>query len=234
MDSPFRIGVRSAKALAVPAAILLIAGAALVAAYYHIPEVHTAMGRVAALKRGYGVLFVVASSTLLAGLAPWLLRMAIPSLRPEKPATELAFSVGWWVFMLIVVDRFYRFLGYVFDDSGLPFGVIVGVKVLCDMFGFTTFFAAPANALAHLWKDAGFDFGAMRRAMGPGWCARLVLPNLIPNYMVWFPGVALVYAMPSELQIPMANIIGCFWALMCLQVAARTKGRVVVEPEIAT
>lgn len=234
MDSPFRIGVRSAKALAIPASLLLASGLALVFAYYRVPEVTAALARIAALKAEYGVLYVMVASAVLSAFVPWLLRMVLPSLRPAKPAGELLFALGWWVFMLVIVDAFYRFLGRVFDGSGLPFPVIVTLKVLCDMFGFTTFFAAPANALSHLWKDSGYDFRAMRRAMGPGWYARLVLPNLIPNYMVWFPGVALVYAMPADLQIPMANLIGCFWSLMCLQVAARTKGRIVVEPEAAT
>jgi hypothetical protein len=233
-ETPFQIGVRSARALLAPALILLTAGLVLVISYYNVPAVAEALGHVADWRREYGVGFVLGSSVLLAGFTPWLFRMFVPSLRPAKPVAELLFSILWWGFILLVVDVFYRCLGAAFDHRGWPFPAVVAAKVCCDMFGFTTFFAAPANALSHLWKDTGFSFVAMRRSLGPGWYRRLVLPNLIPNYMVWFPGVALVYSMPANLQLPMANLIGCFWALMCIQIAARSKGRVSVEPELAT
>jgi hypothetical protein len=233
-ETPFQIGFRSARALLVPAVILVLAGLALVITNYNVPAVGGALAHVAEWKRAYGLGFVIGSSALLAGFAPWLLRMVIPGLRPAKPVPELLFSLGWWVSMLIVVDAFYRFLGMLFDDRGWPFAAVVMAKVLCDQLLFTTFLAAPANALSHLWKDSGYSFAALRRELGPGWFRRWVLPNLIPNYMVWFPGVALVYSMPANLQLPMANLIGCFWSLMCIQISARSKGRVSVEPELAT
>ena len=39
------------------------------------------------------------------------------------------------------------------------------------------------------------------------------------QFLVWFPGNALFYSMPPELQLPVANCIGCFWALMCVRIA---------------
>lgn len=231
MESPFQIGLRSARALLLPAVVLLGAGTALVISYYNSSSVHDALSRVAALKSEWGYLYSLLSAMTLAGFLPWVFRMLIPSLRPKKPLPELLFGLGWWGFMGLTVDVFYRTLSWAFDGSGMPVVAIVVCKVFADMFGFTLFFAAPANALSHLWKDAGFDFGALRRAMGPGWYRRLVLPNLVPNWMLWFPGVTLVYSMPGDLQVPMANLIGCFWSLLCIQIAAHTKGRVVVEPD---
>ncbi len=223
--TPLRIGLRSCRELALPALVLLAAGTALVVAYYRVPAVAEAMSRVGALKRDAGVLFPVFAGMALSGLIPWLFRMAIPALRPERPLAELLFGLLWWPPMCVVIDAFYRLLGHLYDGLGWPVGVLVLVKVFTDMFGFTAFFASPANALAHLWKDLGFDFRRLRANLGAGWYSRLVLPNLIPNFMVWFPGVTLVYAMPCDLQLPMANLIGCFWSLMCLQIASHSKAR---------
>ena len=58
--------------------------------------------------------------------------------------------------------------------------------------------------------------------MGPGWYRRLVLPNLLTNYFVWFPGTLIFYSMPTDLQLVVANCIGCFWALMCARIAAHS------------
>ena len=62
----------------------------------------------------------------------------------------------------------------------------------------------------------------LRAAMGPGWYRRLVLPNLLTNYFVWFPGTLIFYSMPTDLQLVVANCIGCFWALMCARIAAHS------------
>jgi hypothetical protein len=49
------------------------------------------------------------------------------------------------------------------------------------------------------------------------------MPNLVPNWMVWTPGIAVTYSLPGLLQVPMANLIGCFWALLCITIATKTK-----------
>lgn len=219
---PLTLGIRAAKSLRVPACVLFAVAATLVAGYYTVPAVHTAMDSVSVVKRSLGFGFSFLSTMLLAGLVPWLFRMIIPSLRPKKPLRELIFALAWWGPMGLVLDAFYRLLGHLFDHRGWPLAAVVIAKVITDMGLFTPLYASPANALSHLWKDLGFSFPALRARLGRGWYRRLVLPNLIPNFLIWVPGVAFVYAMPAPLQLPMSNLIGCFWALMCLQLAART------------
>lgn len=230
MDTPLQIGLRSARALALPAVVLLSAGTGLVVAYYEIPAVTGALSHVADLKARFGYGFSFTLNFVLVGMVPWGFRMLSKSLRPERPLADLLFGSLWWAFVGVVVDVLYRNLGYAFDATGWSAPVIVAVKTFLDMLFFTTLLAAPGNALAHLWKDMDYDFKKLRANMGPGWYRRLVLPNLIPNYMLWVPGVALVFSMPDHLQLALSSIIGCFWALMCLQIAERSRGRIVVEP----
>ena len=232
-DNPFQIGFKSARALAVPAVFLIAGGVALVAAYFRVPAVSGAFSHVAALKSEYGYAFSFALNFLLAGVLPWLMRMALPALRPARPLSELLFGAFWWGGFAIVVDALYRGLGALFDGRGWSDWAVIGAKMSVDLILFMPLFAAPVIALAHLWKDAGYDFAKLRAGMGPGWYRRLVLPNLIPNHMVWIPGTLLVFRMPADLQLTLSSLIACFWALMCLQIAARTQGRVAVEPEEA-
>lgn len=233
MESAFRIGVRSARALAVPAAVLIAGGVALVVARRSLPAVAGAFAHLESLKSEYGYAFSFALNFLLAGVAPWLFRMALPALRPARPLPELLFGVLWWGGFAVIVDALYRFLGFLFDDRGWPMWRVIAAKLSADLILFMPLFAAPVIALAHLWKDSGYDFGKLRAGMTPGWYRRLVLPNLIPNHMVWLPGATLVFSMPADLQLTLSSLIACFWALMCLQISARTKGRVTVEAEAA-
>ena len=233
MESALAIGLRSARALAIPAALLIAGGVALVVAYHRVPAVSGAFSHLAELKAEYGYAFSFALNFLLAGVLPWCFRMALPALRPTRPVSELLFGTLWWGGFAIIVDALYRLLGHLFDGRGWSMPATIGAKLSVDLCLFMPLFAAPVIALAHLWKDAGYDFSKLRAGMTPGWYRRLVLPNLIPNHMVWLPGATLVFCMPSDLQLTLSSLIACFWALMCLQIAARTKGRIAVQNEEA-
>ena len=233
MESALTIGLRSARALAVPAAALITGGVALVVGYYHVPAVSDGFSHVARWKAAHGYAFSFALNFLLAGVLPWLFRMAIPALRPSRPLSELLFGTLWWGGFAVIVDALYRGLGVMFDNPALPAWRVIAPKLAVDLCLFMPLFAAPVIALAHLWKDAGYDLKKLKAGMTPGWYRRLVLPNLIPNHMVWIPGATLVFCMPADLQLTLSSLIACFWALMCLQIAARTKGRIAVEAEEA-
>ena len=48
------------------------------------------------------------------------------------------------------------------------------------------------------------------------------MPNQVPGWTFWAPGVLILYSLPTDLQMPMSALLGCFWSLMCLQIALRT------------
>lgn len=221
--NPLWIGVCAARSLALPALAIVLAAGALVTAYYLSSSVAGTLQRIADLKSSMGPAFAMASTALLAGVVPLAFRIAIPSLRPAHPGRELAFGIVWWGSMGLVLDHFYGLLATIYDSRGWSIPATVIAKVASDMLLFTPLFASPANAISHLWKDLDFSFEALRARMKGNWYARIVLPNLVPNLVVWIPGVACVYAMPQDLQLPLANLIGCFWALMCLQIASITR-----------
>ena len=87
---------------------------------------------------------------------------------------------------------------------------------------YSPFLASPINAIAHLWQDQNYSWLATRLQLGPGWYWRIVMPNQVPGWAFWAPSVMILYSLPLPLQMPMAALLGCFWALMCLQIARRT------------
>lgn len=220
--SPWEAGRRAAGDVALPASLVLLAALALVVAYYQVPAVGQALDRLGAVSRSGGLVFAAGLTALTAGLIPWLLRMTMASIRPAHPWRDLLHSVVWWALMGVVVSSFYRLLAVVFGDQPSP--GVVALKVLCDCTLFTMLIGSPGNALSHLWKDLAWDVPAMRRHLRPGWYRRIVIPNLLPNWVVWIPGTAIFYSLPLDLQLPVANGIGCCWALLCVRIAAHSSG----------
>ena len=220
--SPWLAGRRAVREIAAPASLVLVASAGFVVAYYNVPAVRASLENLADLRRAHGLLFAAGLTSLTAGLVPWGFRMLLPGLRPSRPWPDLLHSLVWWAIMGLTVDQLYRTLTTLFGDTPTP-GVVLS-KVACDMLLFTPLVASPGNALSHLWKDSGWDLARIRAQLSPGWYRRLVVPNLIPNYFVWLPGTAIFYCMPADLQLVVANCIGCCWGLMCARIAAHTGG----------
>lgn len=219
--SPWVAGQRAAAEVAAPASIVLLGALALVISYYHVPVVTGLLNQVGEFRIAGGYFFAAWLTALTSGFLPWLLRMLLPTLRPAHPIRDLIHSMVWWGVMGVIVSGFYEGLADVFGSVPTP-GVVLA-KVACDMLGFAILIGAPGNALSHLWKDLGWDVKAFRAALRPGWYRRIVVPNLLPNYVVWGPGTAIFYSLPVELQLPVANAIGTCWALMCVRIAAHSR-----------
>lgn len=218
--SPLTAGIKALRDIALPLAIILFAAAGLVVAYYNVPAVALGLNRIGALNRADPMAFAAICTAITSGLTPWVFRMLFPKLRPKHPFLDLIHSMTWWALIGMVVSYFYG-LQAAWFGSEPTLGTVL-LKVLVDMSLFTTLIGAPGNAISHLWKDCEWDFGRLREAMRPGWYRRVVLPNLLTNYFVWLPGTLIFYSMPLDLQLVVANCIGCFWALMCARIAAHS------------
>ncbi|TSA36350.1 MAG: hypothetical protein D4R66_01180 [Opitutales bacterium] len=219
--SPLVAGIKAARDNAIPLVVILLAAAGLVIAYrYQVPFVVTALNYIGALNKANPMAFAAICTAITSGLIPWIFRMVIRGLRPPHPLGDLVHSMVWWAAMGMLVSYFYQLQAAWFGDEANLRTVLLKVSV--DMVGFTILIGAPFNAISHLWKDCGWDTARLRAAMGRGWYRRLVLPNLLTNYFVWFPGALIFYNMPTDLQLVVANCIGCFWALMCARIAAHS------------
>jgi hypothetical protein len=225
--SPWKMGWVAARANLVPGLVLAVAAVLLLVTYYSSEPLRETLSHVAELKKQWGPLYTFISAGTFCGVIPWLFRMAIPSLRPTRYCAELLFGILYWGSICQTTDQFYQFQARLWDGI---LGVkdandwyVVLLKTACDMLIFTPIIAAPCNSISHLWKDRNFSFSATREALRGNWYRNVALPSLVPNWMVWTPGIATVYALPSLLQVPAANLVGCFWALLCITIAAKTK-----------
>ena len=80
--------------------------------------------------------------------------------------------------------------------------------------------AVPPTALAYAFKDADLS---LKRTLDPirrqglgRWMYQVVLPLLLSNWGVWIPAVVVIYCLPLPLQLPMQNLVLCFWSLLLI------------------
>ncbi len=122
----------------------------------------------------------------------------------------------------VACSGLYRFLVQAFGD-GTDWQTVIA-KTIVDQFGWTVLVVAPANAIFFLWVGRDFSLARMRKEWRRPFFLRMILPNLISNWIVWIPLVAVVFLFPFPLQILINGIVCSFWTLMCLQIGKRTVG----------
>jgi len=218
--TPWQIGVRAARANLVPGLVLQVAAAAFVAAYFFSPAFHALLQHVAGWQDRCGIGFSIATRMATNGIVPAVFCALVPGLRMRRPWMGLVFLTAWWGFMGASTHAFYYFQAWLWGDAA-GFRTVL-LKTATDMLVYSPFYASPINAIAHLWHDQNYSWRATRLQLGPGWYRRVVLPNQVPGWTFWAPCLLVLYALPTALQMPLAALLGCFWALMCLQIALRT------------
>ena len=218
--TPWQIGVRAARANLIPGLVLQTAAAGFVAAYYFSPAFHAGLQHLVDWQNRFGIVFTILTRVVFNGVVPAAFCAMTPGLRVRRPWAALLFGMVWWGFMGANTHLFYALQARLWGaDASLA---TVLLKTATDMLVYSPFYASPIVAVAHLWQDQNYSFHATKLQLGPGWYRRIVLPNQVPGWTFWAPCLLVLYALPTALQMPMSALLGCFWSLMCLQIALRT------------
>jgi hypothetical protein len=218
---PVAQGVAAAKALLVPGMVLWVTGLLVVLSYYFLPWAEGLFTTIAEWKTRFGFLFAAVSTAFFGGVLPFFFQKLRLGVREPVTWSHLPFVTGYWAFRGIEVDAFYRLQALVFGDSSAA-GVVIP-KVLVDQFIYCPFWAIPTMVVVYLWKDSGFSYVRLRDRLGPRWYYRRVVPVMVSNWAVWLPAVALIYLLPQPLQLPLQNIVVCFWVLLLMFLTARDR-----------
>ncbi len=177
------------------------------------------LARLATTKEEAGFAFAFVGYVLAAALLPELLKIAFfQKLRLHRSSIRnFLIAAPFWGCIGMLVDLFYRAQDLWFGTN-TDFATILP-KVLVDQFLYSPFIGTPLSILYFAWADHGFHMTGIRA----------VLPDLplrifgiqCAAWMIWIPGVTLIYAMPSLLQIPIAILITSFWILIFTTVRER-------------
>lgn len=195
-----------------PALLLQAFALLLLLAYYRTDAGHAWLGSIGELKARYGFWYSAAATCVFGGLLPYSVLVATGKIARGRRAPELVFYVLFWIWKGIEVDAFYRAQAFVFGAEN-DFRTIA-LKVLVDQLAYAPIISAPVQVLCFLWKDSGFSVSATRTALARQSLWQRTLVVIFSTWVVWIPAVTIIYALPSALQIPLFNLVLCFWCLL--------------------
>lgn len=219
-EAPWQLGLHSARLLLWPGLALQGAAVALVLSYYFVPSARGAFDQLAAWQSAGGIWFSTITTTLCGGLLPFLFLRLSGATRAHYPWTQLGFFLVFWAWKGAEVDLWYRALGLMFGHG--TDALTIAKKVVVDQFGFNALYASPISSVIFAWKDAGYRWAPVAADLRAGqWFYRRVIPILIAVWFLWIPVTCCVYALPSTLQVPLFNVVLCFWSLLFAHITAR-------------
>ncbi len=205
-------GLRAAKKNLLPGLLVQALMVVFFCLYLSHEGTRQLLALLATTKAEAGFAFAFVGYVLAAALLPELLKIAFFQNLRIQPANLRNFFIAapFWGVIGMIVDLLYRAQELWFGNNTDVATILP--KVLVDQFLYSPFIGTPLAILYFAWADHGFRIAGIRA----------VLPDLplrifgiqCAAWMIWIPGVTLIYAMPSLLQIPIAILITCFWILI--------------------
>lgn len=213
-------GLRAIREVWRPFVLVLMAAAAVVVSYYHVPAVAAALQHVADLKARWGYGFSVVAG-IFAGVvvAETVKRLTLPGHRILSRWREPAFDAIYFAAMAVMCDALYRGLAAWLGPEPTVQNVIV--KTAIDQFLFTPTLGVTLAAIYFPVREHHWDWKAVVGGFGPAWYVRRVLPLLVTAWCFWLPMVAMVYSLPPLLQFPFSACGTAAWSLLMISIARR-------------
>jgi hypothetical protein len=195
-----------------PGLCLWLFGIAIILGYYQVEPIHDFLESIGQLKVRSGFAFGIISTAFFGGLLPVLLPLVFGKPSPKLFWSLLISNILFWGFKGFEVDLLYRFQAAAFGNNTDI--TTIAMKVFVDMMIYAPLIGLFNCVLFYIWRDNGYSFSKTRRSLGENWYVRKVLPALISNWCVWLPSAIMIYSLPLALQLPVQNLILCFWVLI--------------------
>ena len=178
--------------------------------YFYWPASQQTFQFFADLKTEYGVIYAMISTSIFGGLLPFLYMLMSGKIR-FLPFYQFLFYIFIWAAIGALINGFYALQVLLFGE-GTDWLTILK-KTAFDQLFFSAFITAPIIALAFLWKDQQFSWQKTKMQFAE--LIKVHLPTtVVTTWIVWIPAVCLIYMMPTNLQIPLFNLVLCFFVLI--------------------
>ena len=206
----------------IPGLVLWIMGVCLVAIYYFGEFSRSWFNQIIILKETYGFGYSAVSTCFFGGLIPYVF-MQLTGRDRLKGLGSGAIFLGYWAIRGIDVDAFYRLQAMVFGTEVDLLTIIA--KVLVDQFVYCVVWASPITALFYTWREAGFSLKQSKGNKTWSELFDMILIFTVTTWVVWIPGTAIIYSLPSPLQIPLFNLTLCFFVILVSVFSQKNKGK---------
>lgn len=199
--------INLAPGLALQAVALVVVGA-----YYFAPSTREAYEWIGAMKAEHGYAYSAITTAVFGGLIPFAYLATVGRIRRGSIFSVGLFFVLFWSFKGIEVDFLYRMQALMFGEASNA--ATVAKKVVFDQFIYCPIWSAPVTALLYRWKDCAFSWRLLRATIDRDFFLLEIPTVLVAIWIVWIPGTAFVYSMPSALQLPLFSLVLCFFVLL--------------------
>lgn len=221
-DAPWLVGLRGARANLVPGLILQAVALAIALAYYFHPPIQRALENLSAFRVSTGFAYSIVSTCIFGGVLPCLYLYAHPATRGRYDFAQCSALCAFWAYKGLEVDILYRVLAQTVGNDVTVQTVVT--KMILDQFVYCPILAVPATVVVYAWIETHFDARAVWNDLRtPRWYQRRAIPLLVSNLGVWVPTVCIVYSLPSSLQIPLFNLVLCFFTLLLAHISAHSR-----------
>ncbi len=202
---------RALKLNFIPAVCLQLIALGIGLSFFYWPASQPVFNFFADLKSHYGVVYAVISTAVFGGLLPFLY-LRLSGQIHFKPSRQLLFYCLLWAFMGWLVDAFYGLQITLFGNG--TDAVTLIQKIALDQFVFSALFTCPLLTICYQFKDAHFNVRHTVQLLDKRLLLVYLPTTIVTNWLVWIPSVLLIYLMPPALQLPLFNLVLCFFVLV--------------------
>jgi hypothetical protein len=194
-----------------PGVVLQMFALSIVLLYFFYAPAQPTFDFIGALKLKYSTSFAIISTAIFGGLLPFIILFL--KKRVTKPViSHLLFNILLWAFMGWLVDSFYQLQAFIFG-AGIDLTTIVK-KTLLDQFVFSVFITSPFITAMYIWRESNFNGQKTRSELRVSFFKEKLPATIFSTWIVWLPAVTLIYSMPLALQLPLFNLVLCFFVLL--------------------
>ncbi|NJM38903.1 MAG: hypothetical protein HC845_14130 [Akkermansiaceae bacterium] len=222
-EPPWAAGLRAARANLVPGLIVQTMMLAIVLAYFFYPPLRSWLNDLAEIKNRTSYGYTAISSIIAGAFIPELLRIVVFQRGKivRSNFSNLLFTVPLYAVLGTLVDFFFRCQASWFGDEA-TFSVVTK-KVLVDQFIYNPFYAAPVQAWLYDWKNRGFPTAGISSFFTIRYYREKIVPLLFATWGVWIPITAILYSLPSNLQIPLFGLALSMWVMVLTWMSEQEK-----------
>ncbi|WP_341676393.1 hypothetical protein [Niveibacterium sp. SC-1] len=219
LANPFlNSAAKAARANLVPGIFLQGLAAILLVLYFGVSSARPVFEWFATLKTEYGYLYSAIATALCGGLVPFAYLYFTGKL-DRRIGAQLAFYLAFWAWKGMEVDALYRAQGVMFGTE--PSFSVIASKVAVDQFIYSALWSSPTITVFYMWKNADFSWKKLRPQLTRTLFTHDIPTVVVACWLVWIPAVTLIYCLPMSLQVPMFNLVLCFWGLLLEVLNAR-------------
>jgi hypothetical protein len=195
----------------VPAIVLQAFAGGLLLLYFLVSPAREAFQVIGRLKADTGPAFAFISTAVFGGFLPWLVLWRRGRV-DGRPLAHLLFLVLFWGVQGMIVDLLYTLQDQAFG-SGRDWKTLA-IKTLIDQGPFNLFWGTPNSLVFYGWKNAGFSWRRFARGLTRQRVLHRYVSIQVSGWITWIPAVLMIYSLPPDLQVPLFNLVLCFFSLL--------------------